>query len=95
MVLVAGSTINAVQSLQLEHDGLAQCSKCLEIFRLHTSEVVSYDNQTHYATNVGAVIGQMATDGSAAHLAKQPSVPSLTNATFVNWNIPLVHTSSH
>ena len=63
---------------------VGQCSKCLEIFRLHTSEMVSYDDQNHYATNVGAVLGQMATSGGAAQLEEQlscVSVPSLTNAT--------------
>ena len=55
---------------------------------MHTSEVVSYDNQNHYATNVGAVLGEMAIGGGAVHLEEQlscVSVPSLTNATFVNW----------
>jgi len=49
--------------------------------------MVSYDDQNHYATNVSAVLGQMATGGGAAHLEEQlscVSVPSLTNATFVN-----------
>ena len=49
--------------------------------------MVSYDDQNHYATNVGAILGQMATGDSAAHLEEQlscVSVPSLTNATFVS-----------
>ena len=35
---------------------LAQCSKRHEIFQWHTSELTSYDDHNHYATNVGAVL---------------------------------------
>jgi len=49
--------------------------------------LVSYDNQNHHATNVSAVLEQMATSGGAAHFEEQiasVSVSSLNNVSFVN-----------
>ena len=62
---------------------VSQCPKCHSIFRYDTSSMMKYNNESHYTTNVQAVLGQVATRGGGEHLEEQlaclqiPSVPKL------------------
>ena len=48
--------------------------------------MVAFNEANHYATNVGAVLAQIATGGGASHLEEQLSciaVPSLSKKSFI------------
>ena len=65
---------------------VSQCPNCKQLFRCHTSNVVTCNEANHYATNVGAVLAQIATGGGASHLEEQLSciaVPSLSKKSFI------------
>ena len=65
---------------------VTQCQKCHSIFRCYTSTKLTYSNNTHYTSNVQAVLGQIATGGGAEHLKEQLAcvqVPALTKVTFI------------
>ena len=50
-----------------------------------TSDKVKYNSSNRFSVNVGAVLGQAATGGGAAHLKEQLSaldVPSIHHTTF-------------
>ena len=53
---------------------MSQCLNCKQLFRCHTSKVVACNEVNHYATNVGAVLAQIATGSGARHLEEQLSV---------------------
>ena len=65
---------------------VSQCPNCKQLFRCYTSKVVTFNEANHYATNVGAVVAQIATGGDASHLEEQLSfiaVPSLSKKSFI------------
>ena len=65
---------------------VSQCSKCHSIFRCDTSNMMTHNGESHYTTNVQAVLGQVATGGGAEHLEEQFAclqIPSVTKATFI------------
>ena len=65
---------------------VSQCQKCHSIFRCYTSTKLTHSNNTHYTTNVQAVLGQIATGGGAEHLEEQLAcvqVPALTKVSFI------------
>ena len=48
--------------------------------------MMTYNNDSHYTTNVQAVLGQVATGGGGEHLEEQLAclqIPSVTKATFI------------
>ena len=47
---------------------VSQCPKCHSIFRYDTSSMITHNNESHYTTNVQAVLGQVATGGGGEHL---------------------------
>ena len=62
-----------------------QCCKCTKKFRLESSTKVTVGKSSHYAVNVGAVLGQISTGGGSAHLNEQMAnvgVPALSKKTF-------------
>ena len=65
---------------------VSQCLKCKQLFRCHTSKMVACNEKNHYATNIGAVLAQIATGGGASHLGEQLScvtVPALSKKSFM------------
>ena len=58
---------------------VSQCLKCKQLLRCHTSKMVVCNEENHYATNVGAVLAQIATAGGA----NQP-VPALSKKSFMH-----------
>ena len=65
---------------------VSQCQKCQSIFRCYTSNKLTYNNNTHYTSNIQAVLGQIATGGRAEHLEEQLAcvqVPVLTKVSFI------------
>ena len=75
-----------------QHQGLAstlvsQCLKCKQLLRCHTSKMVVCNEENHYATNVGAVLAQIATGGGASQLEEQLSyvtVAALSKKSFMH-----------
>ena len=62
------------------------CKKCHSIFRCYTSNKLTYSSNTHYTSNVQAVLGQIATGGGAEHLEEQLAyvqVLALTKVSFI------------
>jgi len=56
--------------------------------------MVACNGENHYATNVGAVLGQIATGGGASHLEEQLActfVPSLSKKVLLIWNVHWAH----
>ena len=47
---------------------ISKCPKCNKILKLHTSQQLPIGEKCHYSTNIGAVLGQIATGGGSAHL---------------------------
>ena len=48
---------------------------------------MTHNNESHYTTNVQAVLGQVATGGGGEHLEEQLAclqIPSVTKATFIH-----------
>ena len=65
---------------------VSQCSKCHSVLRCETSSMMTHNDESHYTTNVQAVLGQVATGGGAEHLEKQLAclqIPSITKVTFI------------
>ena len=65
---------------------VSQCLKCKQLFCCHTSKMVACNEKSHYATNIGAVLAQIATGGGASHLEEQLScvtVPALSKKNFM------------
>ena len=65
---------------------VSQCPKCHSIIRSDTSSMMTYNSNSHYTTNVQAVLGQVATGGGGEHLEEQLAclqIPSVTKATFI------------
>ena len=65
---------------------VSQCQKYYSIFRYYTSTKLTYSNNTHYTSNVQAVLGQIVTGGGAEHLEEQLAcvqVPALTKVSFI------------
>ena len=65
----------------------SRCTNCLNIQKMHTSEMVKLKGKNHYSSNLGAVLGQVATGGGSAHLEEQlmsMDIPSLSQYSFVN-----------
>ena len=60
---------------------------CLQsIFRCYTCNKLIYNNNTHYTSNIQAVLGQIATGGGDEHLEEQLAcirVPALTKVSFI------------
>ena len=50
---------------------VSQCQKCQSIFRYYTSNKLTYNNNTHYISNIQAVLGQIATGGGAEHYLEE------------------------
>jgi len=46
----------------------ATCTGCFRLFKMYISKKLQINNEGHYAHNIGAVLGQMATRGGGAHL---------------------------
>ena len=66
---------------------VSQCLKCKQLLRCHTSKMVVCNEENHYATNVGAVLAQIATGGGASQLEEQLScvtVPALSKKSFMH-----------
>ena len=67
---------------------VCQCLKCSTLFRITSCEMTSYSSiPSHYAVNIGATLGQIATWRRADHLKEQLAyiqVPSLSIPTFIN-----------
>ena len=54
---------------------------------MHTSEMFQLDKKGYYSSNIGAVLGQIATGGGGSHLEEQLmslDVPSLSTHSFVH-----------
>ena len=65
----------------------ARCSKCFKLFKMHTSEMLQLDKKGHYSSNIGAVLGQIATGRGDFHLEEQMmslDIPSLSTHSFVH-----------
>ena len=65
---------------------ISHCSKSHSIFRCDTSSMMTHNDESHYTTNVQAVLGQVATGGGAEHLVDQFAclqISSVTKATFI------------
>ena len=65
---------------------VSQCQKCHSIFCCYTSTKLTYSNNTHYTSNIQAVLGQIATGGGAKHLEEQLAcvqVSALTKVSFI------------
>ena len=75
-----------------QHQGLAstlvsRCLKCKQLLWCHTSKMVVYNEENHYATNVGAMLAQIATDGGASQLEEHLScvtVPALSKKSYMH-----------
>ena len=66
-----------------QHQGLAstqvtQCLTCKQPLRCHTSKMVACNEENHYATNVGAMLTQIATGGGSSQLEEQLSCVTVT-----------------
>ena len=44
---------------------VSRCAKCLKVQKMHTSNL---QGKNHYSSNIGEVLGQVATGGGGAHL---------------------------
>ena len=65
---------------------VSKCNKCNDLIKFRTSQLLPVADQLHYAVNIGAVLGQIATGGGSAHLAEQMAcinVPSLSQPHFL------------
>ena len=65
---------------------VSRCTKCLKIQKMHTSDTLSLQGKNHYAPNIGAVLGQVATGGGGAHLEEQlmsMEIPPLSRYSFI------------
>ena len=65
---------------------ISKCPKCHKLFKLNTSQQLQIGQRYHYSTNIGAVLGQIATGGGTAHLEEQLAcvdVPSISKPHFV------------
>ena len=65
---------------------ISQCPKCHSIFHYDTSSMITHNNESHYTTNVQAVLGQVATGGGGENLEEQLAclqIPSVPKATFI------------
>ena len=65
---------------------ISKCPKCNKILKLHTSQQLPIGEKCHYSTNIGAVLGQIATGGGSAHLDEQLAcidVPSISQPHFL------------
>ena len=65
---------------------ISKCPKCHKLFKLNTSQQLHIGQRYHYSTNIGAVLGQIATGGGSAHLEKQlacVNVASISKPHFV------------
>ena len=54
---------------------------------MHTSEILSLQGKNHYSSNLGAVLGQVATGGGGSHLEEQlmsMNILSLSQFSFVS-----------
>ena len=54
---------------------------------MQTSEMVNLQGNNHYASNIGAVLGQVATGGGYAHLEEQlmsMDIPVLSQYSFIH-----------
>ena len=64
------------------------CCKCNMILRMHTSKVVTLEQKSYYESNLGAVLGQIATGGGGNHLQEQLSsmnIPPLSPQKFIQF----------
>ena len=66
---------------------VSQCPKCYSIIRSDTSSMMTYNNDSHYTTNVQALLGQVATGGGGGERLEEQlaclQIPSVTQATFI------------
>ena len=65
----------------------SKCTRCLEVHKMHTSEMVNLQGKNHYSSNIRAVLGQVATGGGGAHLEEQlmsMDIPALSQCSFIN-----------
>ena len=66
----------------------ARCTGCKLIMKMHASKSVVFGQKSHYETNLGAVLGQVATGGGGDHLQEQLSamnIPSLSPHSFIQF----------
>ena len=64
---------------------ISRCSGCMKKFRLTTCRTVKVGKSSHFAVNVGAVLGEISTGGGQAHLEEQLAcieVPAICQRTF-------------
>ena len=75
---------------------VSQCPKCHSIIRSDISSMMTYNNNSHYTTNVQAVLGQVATGGGGEHLEEQLAclqIPSVTKGTFIQLELVMCNIS--
>ena len=66
---------------------VSQCLKCKQLLQCHIFKMVVCNEENHYATNVGAMLAQIATGGGASQLEEQLScvtVPALSKKSFMH-----------
>ena len=74
---------------------ISKCPKCNKLFKLNTSQQLQIGQGYHFSTNIGAVLGQIATGGGSAHLEEQLAcvdVPSISKPHFIKLEEALGHT---
>ena len=65
----------------------AVCTKCSNVQKMYTSEILKLEEKHHYASNLGAVLGQIATGGGGAQLEEQlmcMDIPTLSTHSFIS-----------